>query len=48
MFSSRGRKILMVDADGATKFSDIVNVEKGLDDITEEQVSVMICMDAYG
>ena len=30
--SSRGRKILFVDADGATKFSDLVHVEAGLDD----------------
>jgi len=32
VFCSRGDKILFVDADGATKFSDLVHVEKGLDD----------------
>jgi len=31
VLSSRGEKILMVDADGATKFSDLDNVEKALD-----------------
>jgi len=35
IFCSRGRKILFVDADGATKFSDLDNVEKGLDDLHE-------------
>ncbi|XP_064029391.1 dolichyl-phosphate beta-glucosyltransferase isoform X1 [Pogoniulus pusillus] len=30
VFSSRGRKILMADADGATKFADIEKVEEGL------------------
>ncbi|KAM4681836.1 dolichyl-phosphate beta-glucosyltransferase isoform 3-T3 [Amazona ochrocephala] len=30
VFSSRGKKILMVDADGATKFADIEKVEEGL------------------
>uniref|UniRef100_A0A8C3SYY6 Dolichyl-phosphate beta-glucosyltransferase n=1 Tax=Chelydra serpentina TaxID=8475 RepID=A0A8C3SYY6_CHESE len=30
VFSSRGGKILMADADGATKFSDIEKVEEGL------------------
>ncbi|XP_004711330.1 dolichyl-phosphate beta-glucosyltransferase isoform X1 [Echinops telfairi] len=33
IFSSRGRKILMADADGATKFPDIEKLEKGLDDL---------------
>lgn len=32
VMSSRGRKILFVDADGATKFSDLIHVEAGLDD----------------
>eukprot|EP00794_Sanderia_malayensis_P007010 gene7010-7795_t len=31
VFSSRGEKILMVDADGATKFKDLDSVEKALD-----------------
>lgn len=30
VLSSRGSQILFVDADGATQFSDLVNVEKGL------------------
>ncbi|XP_061849951.1 dolichyl-phosphate beta-glucosyltransferase isoform X3 [Colius striatus] len=30
VFSSRGKKILMADADGATKFADIEKVEEGL------------------
>ena len=33
MFCSRGKKILFLDADGATRFSDLDNVEKGLDDL---------------
>ena len=31
VFSSRGAKVLMVDADGATKFSDLDNVEREFD-----------------
>ncbi|XP_044524188.1 dolichyl-phosphate beta-glucosyltransferase [Gracilinanus agilis] len=30
VFTSRGKKILMADADGATKFADIEKLEKGL------------------
>nr|KAF6427114.1 ALG5 dolichyl-phosphate beta-glucosyltransferase [Rousettus aegyptiacus] len=33
VFSSRGEKILMADADGATKFRDIEKLEKGLNDL---------------
>ncbi|XP_006879611.1 PREDICTED: dolichyl-phosphate beta-glucosyltransferase isoform X2 [Elephantulus edwardii] len=33
IFSSRGKKILMADADGATKFSDIDKLEKGLEEL---------------
>ncbi|XP_066474115.1 dolichyl-phosphate beta-glucosyltransferase isoform X1 [Tiliqua scincoides] len=33
VFSSRGKKILMADADGATKFEDIEKVEKGLENL---------------
>uniref|UniRef100_A0A2K6UPK2 Dolichyl-phosphate beta-glucosyltransferase n=1 Tax=Saimiri boliviensis boliviensis TaxID=39432 RepID=A0A2K6UPK2_SAIBB len=33
IFSSRGEKILMADADGATKFPDIEKLEKGLKDL---------------
>lgn len=31
MFCTRGEKVLFVDADGATKFSDLTNVENALD-----------------
>ncbi|KAM9192696.1 dolichyl-phosphate beta-glucosyltransferase isoform 2-T2 [Dugong dugon] len=33
VFSSRGKNILMADADGATKFPDIEKLEKGLNDL---------------
>ncbi|XP_029792704.1 dolichyl-phosphate beta-glucosyltransferase isoform X2 [Suricata suricatta] len=33
VFSSRGKKILMADADGATKFPDVEKLEKGLTDL---------------
>ncbi|XP_071064242.1 dolichyl-phosphate beta-glucosyltransferase isoform X3 [Dasypus novemcinctus] len=33
VFSSRGEKILMADADGATKFPDIEKLEEGLSDL---------------
>ncbi|XP_021503488.1 dolichyl-phosphate beta-glucosyltransferase isoform X1 [Meriones unguiculatus] len=33
IFSSRGEKILMADADGATKFPDVEKLEKGLSDL---------------
>ncbi|XP_021563646.1 dolichyl-phosphate beta-glucosyltransferase isoform X3 [Carlito syrichta] len=33
IFCSRGEKILMADADGATKFPDIEKLEKGLSDL---------------
>ncbi|XP_060092759.1 dolichyl-phosphate beta-glucosyltransferase [Heteronotia binoei] len=33
VLSSRGRKILMADADGATKFEDVEKVEKGLESL---------------
>uniref|UniRef100_A0A8C0S4C9 Dolichyl-phosphate beta-glucosyltransferase n=2 Tax=Canis lupus familiaris TaxID=9615 RepID=A0A8C0S4C9_CANLF len=33
IFSSRGEKILMADADGATQFPDIEKLEKGLNDL---------------
>lgn len=36
--SSRGRLILMADADGATKFSDIEKVEAGLNDLKPKPV----------
>nr|CAB3221220.1 dolichyl-phosphate beta-glucosyltransferase-like [Phallusia mammillata] len=34
MMSARGRKLLMVDGDGATRFSDLDKVEAKLDEIT--------------
>ncbi len=36
--SSRGKMILMADADGATKFSDIDKVEAGLNDLNPKPV----------
>ncbi|XP_054859048.1 dolichyl-phosphate beta-glucosyltransferase [Eublepharis macularius] len=33
VLSSRGKKILMADADGATKFEDVEKVEKGLESL---------------
>lgn len=36
--SSRGKVILMADADGATKFSDIEKVEAGLNDLKPKPV----------
>nr|XP_056704314.1 dolichyl-phosphate beta-glucosyltransferase [Euleptes europaea] len=33
VFSSRGKKILMADADGATKFEDVEKLEKGLENL---------------
>ena len=35
IFCSKGKKILFVDADGATRFSDLANVEKGLENLHE-------------
>ncbi|XP_058646070.1 dolichyl-phosphate beta-glucosyltransferase isoform X2 [Onychostoma macrolepis] len=40
--SSRGRLILMADADGATKFADIENVEEGLESISEKPDNMAI------
>uniref|UniRef100_A0A8C2G7X8 Dolichyl-phosphate beta-glucosyltransferase n=1 Tax=Cyprinus carpio TaxID=7962 RepID=A0A8C2G7X8_CYPCA len=40
--SSRGRLILMADADGATKFADIEKVEEGLESITEKPDNMVI------
>lgn len=38
VLSSRGKVILMADADGATKFSDIEKVEAGLNDLSPKPV----------
>lgn len=49
MFSSRGEKILMADADGATKFPDVEKLEKGLSDLRPWPVSIRIhCMGRSG
>uniref|UniRef100_A0A672N290 Dolichyl-phosphate beta-glucosyltransferase n=1 Tax=Sinocyclocheilus grahami TaxID=75366 RepID=A0A672N290_SINGR len=40
--SCRGRLILMADADGATKFADIENVEEGLESIDEKPDNMAI------
>lgn len=40
VFSSRGKKILMADADGATKFADIEKVEEGLNNLRPWPVSI--------
>lgn len=46
--SSRGKVILMADADGATKFSDIEKVEAGLHDLNPKPVwrcsDVLFCL----
>uniref|UniRef100_A0A2K6FMM5 Dolichyl-phosphate beta-glucosyltransferase n=1 Tax=Propithecus coquereli TaxID=379532 RepID=A0A2K6FMM5_PROCO len=42
VFSSRGEKILMADADGATKFPDVEKLEKGLNDLQPWPVSIRI------
>lgn len=40
VFSSRGKYILMADADGATKFEDIEKVEKALRNLQPWPVSL--------
>lgn len=42
VFSSRGEKILMADADGATKFPDVEKLEKGLNDLQPWPVSIRV------
>jgi hypothetical protein len=41
MFSSRGKELLMVDADGATKFSDLTKVQNGLHKIINGKVCLV-------
>lgn len=36
--SSRGRRILMVDADGASKFSDLSRLQIALEDLNGKKV----------
>lgn len=43
IFSSRGRKLLMADADGASKFSDLARLETALDDLNGKKVSLVHC-----
>jgi len=43
MFSSRGRRLLMADADGASKFSDLARLETALDDLNGKKVSLIYC-----
>lgn len=38
MLSARGHRLLMVDADGASKFSDLDKLEKAMD---EEEVFIL-------
>ena len=38
MLSARGQRLLMVDADGASKFSDLDKLERVMD---EEEVSIV-------
>ncbi|XP_078369313.1 dolichyl-phosphate beta-glucosyltransferase-like isoform X2 [Oculina patagonica] len=40
MFSSRGRRLLMADADGASKFADLARLEKAMD---EGHKAVIVC-----
>lgn len=42
--SSRGKVILMADADGATKFSDLDKVEAGLRDLNPKPVWLCLVM----
>jgi len=45
MFSSRGRRLLMADADGASKFSDLARLETALDDLNGKKghKAVIVC-----
>lgn len=38
MLCSRGKQLLMVDADGATKFSDLTKVQNSLNQLVNEKV----------
>ena len=42
MFSSRGKELLMVDADGATKFSDLTKVQNSLHKIINGKVCIIL------
>ena len=40
--SARGEKILFVDADGATRISDVIKLEQAIDKIAKDHVRVCI------
>lgn len=44
IFSSRGKKVLFVDADGATKFSDLQHVDAALDSLKGGKNGMAICV----
>ncbi|CAK8683803.1 dolichyl-phosphate beta-glucosyltransferase-like [Clavelina lepadiformis] len=44
MMSARGRNLLMVDADGATRFSDIKKIEKKLKEINKHEHGMAIAV----
>ena len=46
VLSSRGRRILMADADGASKFADLARLERALDDLSGK-VSVIYRLLCY-
>lgn len=44
VLSSRGRRILMADADGASKFADLARLERALDDLSGKgNKAVIVC-----
>ncbi|XP_072170899.1 dolichyl-phosphate beta-glucosyltransferase-like [Diadema setosum] len=43
MLSARGRNLLFADADGATKFADIVNLEKSMTELREKDEMAIVC-----
>ena len=44
MFSSRGSQLLMVDADGATRFSDLTKVQNALHKLMNGKVCPIYCI----
>ena len=47
MFSSRGKQLLMVDADGATKFSDLTKVQNALQKIVNGKVCFVLFYNTF-
>ena len=43
MFVARGRDLLFADADGASKFSDLVKLEKCLAEIRSSDNKAVVC-----